>query len=93
MRKFGETSGFQMRIKPSSPLPYDMFFVMWRHDIDLAASNNLDTGAADITFRIGFYPKRGEPPPSAETMAPLVEGLLHSLAEVPGASITDATPR
>ena len=28
MRKFGETFGFRMLIKPGSPLPYDMYFQM-----------------------------------------------------------------
>src|SRR4051812_44658871 len=45
MRKFGETFGFRMLIKPSSPIPYDMFFQMWRDDVDLLASNRSDTGA------------------------------------------------
>ena len=92
MQKFGETFGFRMLIKPSSPRPYDMFFQMWRHDIELSASNRSDTGATDLTFGVRFYPKRGEPPPSSENIAPLTEGLLRLLAEVPSASISDATP-
>jgi len=92
MRKFGETFGFRMVIKPSSPRPYDMFFVMFRHDVELSASNDSDTGAPDLKFGIRFYPKKDEPPPSAETIAPLVQGLRHFLAEVPITSITDATP-
>ena len=93
MHKFGETFGFRMLIKPGSPLPYDMYFQMWRHDVDLLASNDSDTGAADLKFGIGFYPKRGQPPPSSENIAPLTEALLRLLAEVPSASISDATPR
>jgi hypothetical protein len=92
MRKFGETFGFTMLIKPGSPRPYDMFFQMWRHDVKLLASNDSDTGATDLKFGVGFYPKRGEPAPPPESIAPLVEGLLRLLAEVPGASISDATP-
>lgn len=93
MRKFGETFGFRMLIKPGSPLPYDMFFQMWRHDVKLLASNDSDTGATDLKFGIGFYPMRGQPPPLPENIAPLTEGLLRLLAEVPSASISDAMPR
>ena len=91
MRKFGETFGFRMVIKPSSPLPYDMFFQMFRHDVELDAANGSDTGAADLTFGIGFYPAKGQPPPSPETLVPLVDGLRHFMAEVPSASVTDVT--
>ena len=91
MRKFGETFGFRMVIKPSSPRSYDMFFQMFRHDVDLLASNDSDSGAKDLKYGVGFYPKRGAPPPSPENIAPLVEGLRHFLAEVPSASIIEAT--
>src|ERR1044072_8549279 len=93
MRKFGATFGFRMVIKPSSPLPYDMYFQMFRHDVELSASNNFDTSATALTFRVAFYPKKGTPPPPSENIAPLVEGLRHFLAQVPITSITDATPR
>jgi hypothetical protein len=92
MRKFGETFGFRILIKPGSPRPYDMYFQMWRHEVDLLASNDSDTGAPDLKFGVGFYPKRGQPPPSSENIAPLTEGLRRYLAEVPSASISDATP-
>lgn len=89
MRNFGEAFGFKMLIKPSSPRPYDMFFQMWRNDVDLTASNDSDTGATDLKFGIRFYPKRGQPAPSPENVAPLVEGLRHFLNEVPSATVTE----
>lgn len=89
MRNFGEAFGFEMLIKPSSPRPYDMFFQMWRDDVEVSASNGSDTGATDLTFGIGFYPKRGQPPPSPEDVAPLIEGLRHFLGLVPNAVITE----
>jgi hypothetical protein len=89
MRSFGEAFGFKMLIKPSSPRPYDMFFQMWRHDVEVSASNDSDTGATDLKFGIGFYPKRGQPVPPPENVAPLVEGLRHFLGSVPSAVVTD----
>ena len=93
MRTFGTAFGFKMLIKSGSPLPYDTLFQMWRHDVDLVAANDSDTGAPDLKFGIGFYPKRGQPAPSAENLAPLVEGLLVFLDQVPGATVTDVTKR
>lgn len=89
MRSFGEAFGFKMLIKPSSPRPYDMFFQMWRHDVDLSASNGSDTGATDLKFGIRFYPKRDQPAPPPENVAPLLEGLRHFLGSVPSAVVTD----
>ena len=91
MRNFGEAFGFEMLIKPSSPRPYDMFFQMWRHDIEVSASNDSDTGATNLKFGIGFYPKRGQPVPLPENVAPLVEGLRHFLGSVPNAVITEVS--
>src|ERR1043166_4841069 len=93
MRKFGTAFGFRMVIKPSSPRPYDTYVQMFRHDVDLTAANDSDTGARDLKFGVGFYPKRGQPAPSAESLAPLVEGLLVFLDQVPGATVTDVTKR
>lgn len=93
MRKFGETFGFKMLIKPSSPRPYDTFFQMWRPDVDLLAANKSDTGATDLKFGIGFYPKRGQPAPPPENVALLVEGLRQILDKVPGAAVTEVTTR
>ena len=91
MRKFGAAFGFKMLIKPSSPRPYDTFVQMWRHDVELSASNGSDTGAIDLKFGIAFYPKRGQPAPPPENVAPLVEGLRLFLNEVPSAAVTDVT--
>jgi len=91
MQEFGAAFGFKMKIKPSSPRPYDTFFRMWRHDVDLLASRDPDTGATDVGFQIGFYPKRDQPPPSPENVTPLVEGLREFLDKVPGAAVTEVT--
>jgi hypothetical protein len=91
MREFGTAFGFKMLIKPSSPRPYDLFFQMRRHDVDLLASRDPDTGATDVGFQIGFYPKRDQPPPAPEHVATLVEGLRQYLDQVPGAAVTEAT--
>ena len=61
------------------------------YDVDLLAANDTETGATDLKFGIGFYPKRGEPPPAPENVALLVEGLRQYLDEVPGAAITEKT--
>jgi hypothetical protein len=66
---------------------------MWRPDVDLLASNGSDTGAIDLYFTIAFYPKRGQPVPPPENVAPLVEGLRQFLGQVPGAAITEITER
>jgi hypothetical protein len=91
MHKFGTAFGFRMVIKPSSPRPYDTYVQMFRHDVNLTAVNGSDTGAPDLKFGVSFYPKRGQPAPSPENLAPLVEGLLMFLDEVPGATVTDVT--
>src|SRR5437763_1844475 len=91
MRSFGDAFGFKMLIKPSSPRPYDTFFQMWRHDVDLTASNRTDAGAADLKFGIHFYPKRDQPAPPPENVAPLVEGLRHFLGSVPNAVVTEVS--
>jgi hypothetical protein len=91
MQKFGEAFGFKILVKDHRSKPDDTFFQMWRHDVDLLAANDSDTGATDLKFGIGFYPKRGQPAPSAENVAPLVEGLRHFLNEVPSATVTEIT--
>jgi hypothetical protein len=94
MRQFGTAFGFKMVIKPSSPRPYDMFFQMWRPDVDLLAANNAVTGASDdLKFGIHFYPKRDQALPPPEDVAVLVEGLRQYLDQVPGASVTEVTRR
>jgi hypothetical protein len=89
MWAFGEAFGFKILVKNYRSKPDDMFFEMWRHDVDLLAANDSDTGATDLKFGIGFYPKRGQPAPSPENVAPLVEGLRHFLNEVPSATVTE----
>ncbi|TMI99419.1 MAG: hypothetical protein E6G97_22775 [Alphaproteobacteria bacterium] len=88
---YGEAFGFRMLVKNYRAKPDDMFFQMWRPDVDLLASNDSDTGARDIKIGIGFYPKRGQRPPSPENVTPLVEGLRQFLDKVPGAAITEVT--
>jgi len=93
MRTFGEAFGFKILIKDTRSKPDDLFFQMWRHDVDLLAANDSDTGAPDLKFGIGFYPKRGQPAPPPENVAPLVEGLRHFLDVVPSAVITEVNRR
>jgi hypothetical protein len=89
MRKFGSAFGFTVLVRQDKPDPDDLFFVMRRHDVDLLSANDSDTGAPDLKFGVGFYPKRGQPPPSLEVIKPLVEGLKLYLAEVPGAIVRE----
>ena len=94
MRQFGTSFGFRMVIKPSSPRPYDMFFQMWRPDVDLTAANESFNGASDdLKFGIHFYPKRDQPPPLPENVAVLVDGLRQFLDKVPGAAIEEKVGR
>jgi len=90
---YGEAYGFRMLVKNYRAKPDDMFFQMWLPDVDLLASNDSDTGATDLKIGIGFYPKRGQPPPSPENIAPLVEGLRRFLDKVPGVVIEEKAPR
>lgn len=89
MRAFGEAFGFKILIKDTRSKPHDLFFQMWRADIDLLASNGSDTGAIDLYFTVSFYPKRGQPVPPPENVALLVEGLRQYLDKVPGAAVKE----
>jgi len=91
MREFGAAFGFRMVIKPSSPRPYDMFFQMFRPEVDVLTANDSDTGAIDLKFGVLFYPKRGQPPPSSDYVAQLVQGLRQYMDAVPGARVTEVT--
>ena len=93
MRGFGEAFGFKILIKDTRSKPHDLFFQMWRPDVDLLASNGSDTGAIDLYFTVAFYPKRGQPVPPPENVAPLVDGLRQFLDQVPGAVIEERAPR
>jgi hypothetical protein len=91
MREFGTAFDFRMVIKPSSPRPYDMYFQMWRPDVEVSSANISGTGATDLKFDVLFYPKRDQPPPTPENAAALVDGLRQFLNEVPGAVVTEVT--
>ena len=91
MREFGGAFGFRMVIKPSSPRPYDMYFQMFRSDVDVSAANISDTGAIDLKFGVLFYPKRDQSPPPPENVSVLVQGLRQYLDHVPGVIVTDVT--
>jgi hypothetical protein len=89
MHEFGKAFAFSMRIRPTSPDPYDIYFVYTRDDIDMSSANASDSGATDLKFSIGFYPKRDRSPPPPENVNVLVEGLKKFLAPVEGAVITE----
>lgn len=93
MRAFGEAFGFEIRINDRRSKPDDLSFQMSRPDVKLLAANDSDTGAIDLKFGIGFYPKHGQPVPPPENVASLVEGLRQFLDKVPGAAIEEKAPR
>ena len=88
MRQFAVAFDFTALIKPSSPDPDDVFFQMWRYDVDLLGAKASDTGPLDLKFTVGFYPKPPRPPPPLADVDVLVEGLMRFLVQVPGAKIT-----
>ena len=90
MRKFGATFGFRVVTRNSSPDPDDVFFQMWRHDIDVSASMACDPGARELKYHIAIYPKWFQPVPPREDVEPVMDGLRRFLDEVPGMRITTA---
>lgn len=91
MIKFADAFGFENKSKYTSPDPYNYFFIFRRDDVDMASANRSNTGAPDLTFSINFYPKSGRPPPPAENVNVLIEGLKNYLAPVQGAVLTEVT--
>lgn len=56
MREFGTAFGFRMVIKPSNPRPYDMYFQMWRPDVEVSSANISGTGATDLKLMCSSIP-------------------------------------
>lgn len=89
MLKFGAEFGFENKTKLSSTRPYDVFFILYRSDFDLLATNDMEEEQIGMRFSIDFLPKRDRPPP--ENVNVLVEGLKQFLTPVEGAVMTEVT--
>ncbi len=89
MRKFAETHGFTSLIKPGTPDPDDIFFQLWRDNIDLLATKSSDVDPPDLEFLVAFYRQRFKSPPSQTDINLLMESLKRLLEDIPGVRITE----
>lgn len=89
MRAFAVAFGFEAKIRPVSPDPYDIVYYFKREDIDLVGTNHTERDASGIRYAISFYPKRFQDRPSEKTVNVLVEGLKVYLQPVPSAVVTE----
>jgi hypothetical protein len=87
MRKFADTFGFTARIEPSSPDSDDVFFQMWRQDVDLLGARTSKKRAPGLTFTFGVFPKRFQPVPPPANVDLLVEGLRQFIGQVRSVTI------
>lgn len=89
MRKYADAFGFRAVVKPGGPDPHDIFLELLRDDVEVVASDSSDTGAPDLKYAIGFFPKRLRPAPPPEDVAPLFDALRLFLGQVPGLIISE----
>jgi hypothetical protein len=88
IRRFADQYHFESIIKPSSPDPDDIFFQLWRDNIQLAGTKRPRNGTNDLEFAFAFYRRRQMAMPSMSEIDPLMVALKKMLAEVPGLVVT-----